>query len=947
MMLEIGARLGPYEIQSVLGAGGMGEVYKARDTRLDRDVAVKILAAQLTELPGARERFQREARSIAALQHPNICTVLDVGETDTGRAFLVMELLRGETLQQRIVRARLEISAVIDLGIALADALDTAHVTGIVHRDIKPANIVLTERGPKIVDFGLAKSITPVEAAVTTMNAGPQVSQPGVTVGTLAYMSPEQLRGDELDARTDIFSLGLVLYELATGRHAFAGATSAMIAGAILHESPSPPRTLRPDLPESLEAILLKTLEKDCRLRYQSAADLRADLERARRDSELAQIGHPAKRTPVADGGRRRSRRGMYAAAVVIAIAAAAGSYFLYKRQPVLTNHDTLVLADFINSTGDPAFDDTLRQGLAVHLAQSPFLSLVSDQRVQHTLSLMGQPPDTRLTSAVAQEICERTASAAVLGGSIASLGSQYVLGLRATSCAGDVLDQEQAQAARKEEVLDALSGIAGRFRNRIGESLATIEKHDVPLEEATTGSFEAWRAFSAAPTMLRKNDLEGAVRLLQRAVEIDPKFAFAYSQLGFVYQLMSESRLAVENNRKAYELRDRVSERERFYITTTYDLVVTGNLERALQTCELWKQAYPRDPQVYGYLGAFLYPTFGMFDKGAAAAKAMIDIDPDFAVGYLQLGFNEQFGGHIAEAENTFRQAAERKLEMPEIAVQRYDIAFLKGDQSAMDREAALAASPEAGDLIVGRQGYVLAYRGHLRQARAQALNTAAAASRSQQPFKAAIWRIGPALWNGFVGNKSAAAEDAAAALALSTDRDAAYGAALALGLAGESSRAESIASDLATRFPEDSEVRLVYVPVSRALIAVDHGAPEEAITLLQAGASYDLGTPLSSAPGFFGILYPVYVRGLAYLAAHRGAEAAREFQTILDHRTIVASDPIGALARLQLGRALALTGDNAGARRAYEDFLAVWKDADEEIPIFRQAKSEYSGLR
>jgi tetratricopeptide (TPR) repeat protein/predicted Ser/Thr protein kinase len=947
MMLEVGARLGPYEIQSVLGAGGMGEVYKARDTRLDRDVAVKILAAQLTQLPRARERFQREARSVASLQHPNICTVLDVGETDTGRAFLVMELLRGETLQQRIGRTRLEISAVIDLGIALADALDTAHGTGIVHRDIKPANIILTERGPKIVDFGLAKSVTPVDAAVTTMDAGPLVSQPGVTVGTPAYMSPEQLRGEELDARTDIFSLGLVLYELATGRHAFAGATSAMIVAAILHESPPPPRALRPDLPESLEAILLKTLEKDRRLRYQSAADLRVDLERARRDSERVQVGYPPKRTRLADGGRRRTRRVMYAAAAVVAIVAAAGGYYAFRREPALTNRDTLVLADFVNSTGDTAFDDTLRQGLAVHLAQSPFLSLVSDQRVQHTLTLMGQQPDSRLTSAVAQEICERTASAAVLGGSIASLGSQYVLGLRATNCAGDVLDQEQAQAARKEDVLDALSRIAGRFRNRIGESLATIEKHDVPLEEATTGSFEAWRAFSAAWTMSRKNDFEGAVRLFQRAVEIDPKFAMAYSQLGFVYQLMNQAAPAAENNRKAYELRDRVSERERFYITATYDLVVTGNLERALQTCELWKQTYPRDSQVYGFLGAFLYPTFGMFDKGAAAAQALIDIDPDFAVGYLQLGFNEQFGGHVAEAENTFRQAAERKLEMPEIAVQRYDIAFLKGDQSAMDREVALAASPDAGDLIAGRQGYVLAYGGHLSQARAQALNTAAAASRSQQPFKAAIWRIGPALWNGFVGNKSAAAEDAAAALALSTDRDAAYGAAFALALAGESSRAESIATDLATRFPEDSEVRLVYVPVIRALIAVDHGAPDQAITLLQPGASYDLGTPLSSAPGFFGILYSVYVRGLAYLAAHQGAEAARQFQTILDHRTTVASDPIGALARLQLGRALALTGDNAGARHAYEDFLAVWKDADEEIPIFRQAKSEYSKLR
>jgi tRNA A-37 threonylcarbamoyl transferase component Bud32/tetratricopeptide (TPR) repeat protein len=944
MMLDPGTRLGPYEIQSVLGAGGMGEVYKARDDRLHREVAIKVMTAELTDSPQARDRFQREARAVAALQHPNICTVYDVGETETGRAFLVMELLQGETLQQRLARERPDISAVIDLGAALADALDAAHRTGIVHRDIKPANIILTERGPKIVDFGLAKSVTPAAAAMTTTAAGSPATQPGATVGTLAYMSPEQLRGEELDARTDIFSLGLVLYEVATGRPAFDGATGLMIAAAILHDSPLAPRAVRHELPERLEAIIVKALEKERRLRYQSAADLRADLERAKRTSDAARDGISVTEAPRRNVGR--PRRVLWGVAAVIA-SAVAGGYYVNHRRPVLTNRDTLVLADFVNTTGDSAFDDTLRQGLAVHLAQSPFLSLVSDQRVQHTLRLMGQPPGTRLTSEVAQEICERTASAAILGGSIARLGSQYVLGLRATSCTGDVLDQEQVQAARTEDVLDALSRIAGRFRNRIGESLATIEKHDVPLEEATTGSFEAWRAFTAASTMLRKNDLGGAVRLFQRAVEIDPRFALAYSELGFTYQLMNESSRAVESNRKAYELRNRVSERERFYITATYDLVVTGNLERALQTCELWKQTYPRDLQVYGYLGAFLYPTFGLFDKGAAAAKTMIDIDPDFAVGYLQLGFNEQFGGHLAEAENTFRQAAERKLELPEMAVQRYDIAFLKGDQSAMDRETALAASPDAGDLIAGRQGYVLAYGGHLSQARAEAFKTAAAASRSQEPFKAAIWRIGPALWNGFVGNKSAAAEDAAAGLGLSMDRDAAYGAAFALALAGESSRAGSIATDLATRFPEDSEVRLVYVPVIRALIALNHGAPEQAITLLQAGASYDLGTPLSSAPGFFGILYPVYVRGLAYLAAHQGVEAAREFQTILDHRTTVVSDPIGVLARLQLGRALALAGDKAAARRAYEDFLTVWKDADEEIPIFRQGKSEYSSLR
>lgn len=943
-MLDAGSRLGPYEIQSVLGAGGMGEVYKARDDRLHRDVAIKVMAPELTTSPEARDRFQREARAVAALQHANICTVYDVGETDAGRAFLVMELLRGETLQQRLARARLDSSAVIDLAIALADALDAAHGAGIVHRDIKPANIVLTERGPKILDFGLAKSVAPAMAAQTTVAAG-LVTQPGVTVGTLAYMSPEQLRGEELDARTDLFSLGLVLYEMATGRPPFAGLTGVMIAAAILHDTPPAPRAVRSDLPERLEDIIVKSLEKDRRLRYQSAADLRADLQRAKRASDAARPRTLTSQPERRNVGKRRLV--LLGAAVAIAGLAAAGGYYIYHRTPVLTNRDTLVLADFVNTTGDAAFDDTLRQGLAVDLEQSPFLSLVSDQRIEHTLALMGQAADTRLTPAVAQQICERTGSAAVLGGSIANLGSQYVLGLRATSCSGDVLDQQQMQVSRKEDALGALSRMSGRLRNQIGESLTTIERHDMPLEEATTTSFEAWRAFSvASKMMMRNNDFGAAVRQFQRAVEIDPAFAMAHSALGFTYQLMGESALATESIRKAYELRDRVSERERFFITATYDLVVTGNLERALQTCELWIQAYPRDLSPYADLGAFLYPTFGMFDKAAEAARRMVDIDPEFAVGYLQLGFNQQFGGHLAEAEHTFRQAAEHKLEIPEIAVQRYDIAFLKGDQASMDREIALSQTT-SGDLIAGRQGYVLAYAGQLRQAKAQALNTSATSSRSQQPFKAAVWRVGPALWNAFFGNASAAAEDAEAALALSTDRDVSYGSAFALALAGDSARAGSIADDLTKRFPDDSEVKFAYVPTVRALIELNHGAPAQAIALLQSGTSYDFGTPLCSAPGFFGILYPVYVRGLAYLAERRGAEAAVEFQKILDHRPVVASDPIGALAILQRGRALALTGDHAGAGRAYQDFLALWNAADDDIPILQQARTEYSRLR
>jgi tetratricopeptide (TPR) repeat protein len=634
---------------------------------------------------------------------------------------------------------------------------------------------------------------------------------------------------------------------------------------------------------------------------------------------------------------------------VLVAVGVAAGSYFISHRRPTLTNRDTLVVADFVNTTGDPVFDGTLRRGLSVQLGQSPFLSLVSEERIQRTLALMSQPPDAPLTSKLAHEICQRTASAAVLDGSIASLGSQYVLGLRAKSCRSEeVLDEQQVQAARKEEVLDALSHIAVTFRNRVGESLATLESHDTPLAEATTTSLEALKAFSTASKVIlgRATDLPAAVPLFKRAIEIDPQFAMAHASLGLTYGLIGEFALSAESNRKAYELRDRVSDRERFFITATYELLVTGNLEKALETCELWMRTYPRNTEPYGYLGAFLYPTFGQFDKGTEVARKLVELDPDFPIGYLQLGFNSQFAGRVQEAERVFARAAERKLDLPEIAIQRYDIAFLKADSDGMEREVAHARGTPGEDQFTARQGFVLAYSGHLEQARVKSRRAVDVAQQARQPGRAALWETGGALRDAFVGDAPAARRGATAALALSTDRDVEYGAALALALAGDSSRAEALATDLTTRFPEDSSVRFNYVPTIRAVVALNQSRPAEAIELLRAAVPYELGTPLSSAPGFYGILYPVYVRGVTYMAAHQSAEAATEFQKILDRRPLVVSDPIAALAPLQLGRALAMSGDEAKARTAYRDFLTRWKDADQDIPILAQARAEYAKL-
>ncbi len=572
---------------------------------------------------------------------------------------------------------------------------------------------------------------------------------------------------------------------------------------------------------------------------------------------------------------------------------------------------------------------------------------MISDDAIEKMLGLMGRPADARLTPKVGQEICERTGSAAVLEGSIASLGSKYVLGLRAKNCrTGVVLDEEQVQAARKEDVLDVLSQIAIKFRTKVGESLATVKQHGAPLEEATTTSLEALKAYSAGWKHLTSDhDLADGVPLFKRAIEIDPKFALAHAALGFTYGLLSQPALSAESNQKAYELRDRASDREKFFITATYETQVTGDLEKALQTCELWAQAYPREKPPRGILGSFVYPIFGEYEKGVEVTKKIVENDPDFAVGYLQLAFNTQFAGRVDEAEKVLQQASERKLEIPELAVQRYDIAFLKDDQAGIAREAALAQSTR-DDLVYDREGFVLAYSGHLKEARLMAQRAADLNQQPDQREKKALFEIGPALWDAFFGNVPAARKGAGAVADLSMDRDVEYGAAFVLALSGEFPRSRALAKDLETRFPEDTAVKGFYLPPIRALLELSGGVPSKAIDLLQASRPYDRGVPPSIAPAFIGPFYTVYVRGLAYLAARQGVEAAKEFQKILDGRTIVVSDPIGALAHLQLGRAFLLSGDKAKAKAAYLDFLTLWKDADPDIPILIGAKREYAGL-
>jgi eukaryotic-like serine/threonine-protein kinase len=657
---------------------------------------------------------------------------------------------------------------------------------------------------------------------------------------------------------------------------------------------------------------------------------------------------------PALPGSIDRSEKSKYllpigSVVALLAVLVVGAVFFLHRRHPVvLGGKSSVLIADFANTTGDAVFDGTLRQGLAVQLEQSPVLSLLSDDRVQQTLQLMGQPATARLTPEIARQICERTASAAVLQGSISSLGSQYVVGLRATDCrTGDTLAEEQAQSARKEDVLNALDEIATSFRNRVGESLATLQKYDTPLAEATTPSLEALKAYSTAWQLHFTGGAEGEMPFFKKAIEIDPKFAMAYASLGLMYGTTGESALATQNISQAYRLRDRASDNERFFITAYYDGRATGNQEKAQKTCEAWAQAYPHAFVPHAMLAGFIYPATGRYQQAAEEAERVIQLSPDVAIGYVQRGSAGLYLDRVAESEEALLRASERNIEDPFLSMLRFDLAFLKDDKAEMERQMALAHGKSGtADWISDREAFVLGNSGHLREARKMSQQAADFAQEAGHQERAALFETRAALREAFFGNTAAAKQNAKAALELARNREVQYGAAVALALSGESTQALILANDLQRNFPEDTAIRFNYMPTISALVALNHGENARARDLLQTAVPNELGQPRSAVNGFFGALYPVYVRGQAYLAARQGAEAAMEFQKIIDHPGAVVSDPVRTLARLQLGRAYLQSGDKARAKIAYQDFLTLWKDADPDIPILRQAKAEYATL-
>jgi eukaryotic-like serine/threonine-protein kinase len=979
MTVAVGTRFGRYEIRRLIRKGGMGEVFLAQDTQLRRLVAIKLITTEFTHDVERLHRFEQESYAASSLNHPNILTIHEIGSHD-GVHYIATEYIDGESLRDRLHHSHIQLREVLEVAIQVASALSAAHQAGIVHRDIKPENIMLRRDGyVKVLDFGLAKLTDTDVKKQEDADAPTRVmvkTDPGVIMGTSFYMSPEQARAQEVDARTDIWSLGCVIYEMVSGRMPFEGPTTSDVIGLILNKEPLPLARYGPEIPAELDRIVTKALEKDREERYQVVKDLALDLKKLKRHMEfeldLERTVPPDARSgagPVVStsGSLTRTAKAstaqtdssaivhttssaeylvsqikihkkasaLVAAAFVVAVAAAI--FFYLKPVSALTEKDAVLLADIVNTTGDSVFDGTLKQGLAVQLGQSPFLNLFSDTRVRQSLRLMGRSPDERVTVDVGREICQRQGLKALITGSIASLGSHYVLTLEAlNSQSGEVLAREQAEAESKEQVLKALSQAAINLREKLGESLNSLQRFDAPLE-VTTSSLEALKAYSLASDTAARGKWVEAMEHYKHALELDPNFASAYSGLAVCYANTGQPKLAAENAAKAYPLRDRVSEVENFRISSFYYFYVTGELDKYIEVLELYKQTYPRDERPYINLSVS-YDRIGQWEKSAAEAGEAIRINPNTAAPHSNLARAlmrlDRYDESVAVLNRALQQL---KLDTEPLHTFVYHNAFIRGDAATMKQEVDRLSGKQNEYVAFDWQTNSASFTGQFRLAEDFSHRAIDLAAKNNAKEVAAQYAAEEALRAAVFGQCAQTKSEAAHALSFEHNQVSLTRSGLALALCGEVGQSQSLVDELAKQYPQFTIVNGIWLPPIRAALELDRGNAAQALLELQAANRYE-------AAGEF---WSQYLRGQANLKLGRGTEAAVEFQKILDHRGYAPLSALYPLAHLGLARAAPLTKDVNKSRKAYQDFLALWKDADSDLPVLQGAKQEYDKLK